>query len=487
MDDLGDVKKVVEAVLSACFGGSLVELQAAVRQMLAIGGKDEADGQSDKVSQHADGTFNCVELAALESLRDTKKHGVAHIAAAGGNLDVLQYILTALPSLAHVEDENGENPLFYAIRAATGRGSSGVNDSDFLSCVLLLLGQCGPNCVSKSGASPLHVACELGALDICRLLVENHADVDVYSDDYGTPLTVAVIRGYVDIINYLLSQGANPDGMTRNSEDGGRIHKCRFPPPLAFACSSGQERVFDMLISAGASVSVCDPDGWTPLHCAAEMGSVYMVEKLLGLKADCNIKVQGKTPYHLAVWNGHSAVASMLSDITVDKGPVNISEPSVAPQEESEPEPDSCAPAFNGSREELDCLVANLKEEGRTFVANKDYANACTSYSKAIALLTGVADTAGELLSVLHSNRSHTYLMLGKLEQARKDAERCIALNPSWPKGYFRLASVDKASGREVDYLHNLFQAYSRDTSNTSMRDLFQREFERARNTSKSS
>ncbi|GIX61857.1 ankyrin repeat containing protein / TPR domain-containing protein, putative [Babesia caballi] len=484
MDVIGEATKAVEAVMDACYGGSLAELQISVRRLISVGAPEQPPNADEASKPDASGTFSCDELSALESLRDSKHHGVAHIAAAGGNLIVLQYLLAALPSLAHVEDDNGENPLFYAIRAATGRSESGRSSADFLSCVLLLLARCGPNSLSKSGASALHVAVELGATEVCRLLVENHADVDVYSKDYGTPLTVAVIRGYVDIVEFLLSHGAQPDGIPSPGSARRAVIDCRFPPPLVFACSSGQGRVCDLLLAAGASLSLGDSEGWTPLHCAAEVGSVEIVKKLLSRNADCNVKVQGKTPYYLAVWNGHGAVATLLRDRTEDKGPVDFTEPPAMSVEQPDPMPDPSTYTFPGPREERDRLVGNLRETGRVLVSRKEYDNACETYSRAIALLAGDNDSPSEPLSVLYSNRSHTYLMTGNLDQAREDAEACIALNPQWPKGYLRLANVDKESGRQVDYLHNLFQAYSRDTSNTSLRDLFQAEFLKAKSAS---
>ncbi|EDO07827.1 ankyrin repeat family protein [Babesia bovis T2Bo] len=466
MADLGVVSKAVEAVMDACFKGSLADLRSAVRHLLSVDNPDKQP--SDSKGE----TFSCMELSALESLRDAKQHCVAHIAAAGGNLSVLQCLLTALPALAFFEDENGENPLFYAIRAASGDSGFVNKNSNVFSSVLLLLGHCGPNCISKMGTSPLHVAAELGAFDVCKLLVDNGADVNLYSE-YGTPLTIAAIRGYIDIVEYLLSHGANPDGYP--SFESGAVQKgqCRFPPPLVFACSTRHDKVFDLLLSHGASWSVTDSDGWTPLHCAAECGSVRMVSKLLEIGADSNIKVDGRNAYHLAVANGHEGVAELLRPITDD---------TVMPTERAtnkEPEMAVHTEPFRGTKEELDTLVSNLREEGRVLVANKDYAQACAIYTKGISLLSG--DTDPETLSIFYSNRSHTYLMTGDMDKAKSDAEMCISLNPKWPKGYLRLASVHKAEGSQVDYLHNLFQAYTQDTTNTGLRDLFQREVERGK------
>lgn len=467
--------------MRSCFSGSVKELHSAVKQLLSVDSSEAAKLTADNsVLSYPDDTFSCVELSALESLRDTKQHTVAHIAAAGANIDILQFLLTSMPALAHCHDDNGENPLFYAIRAAAGRGELDKAGANFISCALLLLGHTGPNIISNSGASALHVAAELGALEVCRFLVSNNADVNIFSDNYGTPLTVAVIRGYVDIVEFLLSQGANPDGVPYGDVSLQECSACRFPPPLVFACSSGQTKIFDLLLSFGARVNVRDCEGWTPLHCAAEVGMVDLVRRLVELNADCNVKTQGKTAYHLAVWNGHGEVVDILRDLTVDKEPIDRPEPESAAAEAQSDE-EVCVEEFHGSADELELLVNRLREEGRVSVSQKDYENACMLYSRAIAYLRRAGESHKTALSVFYSNRSHTYMMLNKLDKARRDAEACIASNPSWPKGYFRLASVDKACNQETDYLYNLFQAYSRDPNDASMRKLFQEEFMRAK------
>ena len=51
---------------------------------------------------------------------------------------------------------------------------------------------------------------------------------------------------------------------------------------------------------------------------------------------------------------------------------------------------------------------------------------------------------------VFYSNRSLALLKLGKKEEARKDAEKSIALDPDWPKGYLRKASALIAEGNST-------------------------------------
>ena len=65
-----------------------------------------------------------------------------------------------------------------------------------------------------------------------------------------------------------------------------------------------------MLLEAGAAVSPCARDGWTPLHQAALSGKEDVVRSLLAWGAP--VKPEGKggvTPMHLAVFNNRKKVS----------------------------------------------------------------------------------------------------------------------------------------------------------------------------------
>lgn len=60
----------------------------------------------------------------------------------------------------------------------------------------------------------VHQACERGRLDILRFLVEKAegtAALQLYDDSYMTPLTIAATEGHVEIVDYLLNQGVDPN------------------------------------------------------------------------------------------------------------------------------------------------------------------------------------------------------------------------------------------------------------------------------------
>ena len=73
--------------------------------------------------------------------------------------------------------------------------------------------------------------------------------------------------------------------------------------PLFSAVGSGHKDVVELLLSKGAEVNAKNRDGWTPLHEAASSGQKDVVELLLSKGAEVNAKVKdGRTPLHEAAY-----------------------------------------------------------------------------------------------------------------------------------------------------------------------------------------
>ena len=124
-----------------------------------------------------------------------------------------------------------------------------------------------------------------------------------------TPLHLASLYGWVEIVRELLDRGA-----TTCSEDSlGRT-------PLHLVAGSGYYPWYDdvrvhvaqLLIEHGADVNSRDEDNSTPLHVASYYSRVYMVQVLLDHGATANLEGSlGRTPLHLlagsscdSVYNG---------------------------------------------------------------------------------------------------------------------------------------------------------------------------------------
>lgn len=80
------------------------------------------------------------------------------------------------------------------------------------------------------------------------------------------------------------------------------------------------------------------------------------------------------------------------------------------------------------------------KAEGNKYFAAKEFEKAIDSFTKAI-------EVSPEPNHVLYSNRSGSYASLKNFTKALDDAQECIKINPSWPKGYTRLATAEFGLG----------------------------------------
>lgn len=86
-----------------------------------------------------------------------------------------------------------------------------------------------------------------------------------------------------------------------------------------------------------------------------------------------------------------------------------------------------------------------LKEKGNKALAEDKFDDAVAAYTEAIEL-----DPKNH---VLFSNRSAAHAKAGNYEEALKDAEETIKLNPTWPKGYSR-------KGSALSYMQKYVEAF---------------------------
>lgn len=91
----------------------------------------------------------------------------------------------------------------------------------------------------------LHVAAELGKLQIVQRLVEAGLDIDAYGGVAGgTPLHLAASDGHIDVVRYLLSRGAMLDVSEPERN------------PLFGAIHWGHTEIAKLLIDSGIDISV---------------------------------------------------------------------------------------------------------------------------------------------------------------------------------------------------------------------------------------
>ncbi len=124
--------------------------------------------------------------------------------------------------------------------------------------------------------TPLHVAVKKGYKEIVELLINNGAIINIINDQGYTPLFSSF--KYVEIVELLLKNGAEIN-----------IRAYENQTPLFYACGHGSKEIVKLLIDNGADVSIKDDQGKTPLFsCISNENSVEIVKLLIEEGVDIN-------------------------------------------------------------------------------------------------------------------------------------------------------------------------------------------------------
>jgi ankyrin repeat protein len=141
--------------------------------------------------------------------------------------------------------------------------------------------------------SPIADAAMHGDVDSVRILIRDGEEVNAAQGDGMTALHWAAENGDIEMLEMLISAGANPEAVTRL----GRY------TPLHLASKIGRETSVVSLLRLGSAVNPRTTTGAvTPLHFAAASGSQVAVKALLDHGADVDAKEQqwGQTPLMFA-------------------------------------------------------------------------------------------------------------------------------------------------------------------------------------------
>ncbi|KAH6813692.1 hypothetical protein C2S51_022710 [Perilla frutescens var. frutescens] len=329
------------------------------------------------------------------------------------------------------------------------------------------------------GRRVLHYAAEMGILEICQFLIENvGVKIDVLTDKGATPLQYAVKEGHVEIVEYLIEQGALVD--MSDSKGFTSLH---------YAVQKDNKELVKLLLIRGARIEADSVDG-TPLQCAASRGNVETVKLLLdhGAKTDtfslvfgspliCAIKshssacvelllkagagpdkfLYGLNPLAHAAKEGETDILMSLLEAGANPNLLStgflrpIEEAALAhklesvkilfPQTQRVPHYPNWT--VDGITEHLYSEEAKTKREqemrsyldiedkrGKTAFSRKDYRSAVISYS--LAAFLDPSNTKWLL------NRSLCFARLGRAVHALHDAEECIRMEPECAKAHYR-------------------------------------------------
>jgi len=214
--------------------------------------------------------------------------------------DVIQTLLTLKPPVNAAPGQERKT----ALHIAAERRHLGAMKA------LLETADIHPNAVAQKGQTALYAATEIGNNGGALWLIEQHVDINLADKKGISPLHVAARLNVPELVEALVSAGADLDkpdatGMTplRHVAGHGSIrgvkailaaatadNKLDLSGPLRAAAQSGQGRVLELLLEAGADVNAVDEKlGYSALMHAAQGGHAECLEILLKAGADTKL------------------------------------------------------------------------------------------------------------------------------------------------------------------------------------------------------
>jgi ankyrin repeat protein len=145
-------------------------------------------------------------------------------------------------------------------------------------------------------------ATALGRLSDMRVLILHGSLLNTMDYSGRSAVLNAVDSHNIDALRIILEAGANPDPVIPES-------MCR-SSPLTAAAFGGLVEMIELLLSHGANVDACNPEGRTALHTVASRQTVECAKPLLASGADMHlVSKSGLSPFMTAiVCNNHAVL-----------------------------------------------------------------------------------------------------------------------------------------------------------------------------------
>jgi len=160
------------------------------------------------------------------------------------------------------------------------------------------------NAASWGNWTLLHRAAQNGHKDIVDFLISKGADLEARTALGETPLYAAIYQQKEVTVKQLIEKGADVLAVRNDGET-----------MLHIAAAIGNESIVELLISEGLNVNIKRRYGITPLHLASVFGHKAVVEILISKGADINVENDnGRTPLHLAVASGEMNIVALLTE-----------------------------------------------------------------------------------------------------------------------------------------------------------------------------
>ena len=174
-----------------------------------------------------------------------------------------------------------------------------MHSNDEAICKLLLDWEKTATTAKKHKLTALHIAASCGLVNVCKLLLEKPVDQSMLLSTFGTPLTVAVTHGYLDLVKLFIKNETM--GIVTN------LNQLMF-----IALEHKRKDIIKYLATENSTIDAVNKDGLTMLALAVQNGWEEMVKFLIKLGADVNFNIKDITSLHIAVQNDHLHIVKLL-------------------------------------------------------------------------------------------------------------------------------------------------------------------------------
>ena len=177
---------------------------------------------------------------------------------------------------------------------------------------------------SERQYSPLHVAADIGLLELSKFIIRRTGDKNPARSDGYTALHMAALKGHTEVCKHIIKIVAN-----KNPADKDGLS------PLIIAASHGHLEIYQLIVESlenknPLAVYVKQAGlGDTPFHLAAQRGHIevckYIMNNLVDKNPQCvSGAFTGLTPYHNAAMFGQLEICKLFLENLQDKNPDTI-------------------------------------------------------------------------------------------------------------------------------------------------------------------
>ncbi|CAB4067997.1 ANKRD6 [Lepeophtheirus salmonis] len=166
------------------------------------------------------------------SIQDFTGHTPLQRAAAEGHIDILKLLIKNGANIDHQDEVHGNTSL----HEAAWKGFS--QSVQFLTRV----GKANCYMKNRGGFAPLHLCCQNGHNETCRILLLSGCKPDIKNNYGDTPLHTSARYGHAGVVRILVSGKCNPSEQNKNGDTA-----------LHIAAAMGRRKLTKVLIESGCS------------------------------------------------------------------------------------------------------------------------------------------------------------------------------------------------------------------------------------------